>query len=85
MPGKFLPVCKEDLIERGIDEVDFVFVSGDGYVDHSSFAAALLGRLLEAHGYTVAILPQPDWHSAESFKVFGRHCQWRCQKRSYSY
>lgn len=72
MPGKFLPVCKEDLIERGIDEVDFVFVSGDGYVDHSSFAAALLGRLLEAHGYTVAILPQPDWHSAESFKVFGR-------------
>lgn len=72
MPKEFLPVCKEDLVERGIEEVDFVFVSGDAYVDHSSFAAALLGRLLESHGYTVAVLPQPDWHSAESFKVFGR-------------
>ena len=72
MSKDFLPVCKQDLIERGIDEVDFVFVSGDAYVDHATFAPALLGRLLESRGYTVAILPQPDWHSAESFKVFGR-------------
>ncbi|MBQ4236525.1 MAG: YgiQ family radical SAM protein [Treponema sp.] len=72
MAKDFLPVCRQDLDERNIDEVDFVFVSADAYVDHATFAAALLGRLLESHGYTVAILAQPDWHSAESFKVFGR-------------
>ncbi|MGN0729400.1 YgiQ family radical SAM protein [Treponema sp.] len=68
----FLPVCKKDLDERGISELDFVFVSGDAYVDHPSFAAALLGRLLEANGYTVGILCQPDWKSAESFMALGR-------------
>ncbi len=72
MSKDFLPVCKEDLIERGIDQVDFVFVSGDAYVDHASFASALLGRLLESKGYTVALLCQPDWKNVESFKVFGR-------------
>lgn len=70
--NKYLPVCKEDLIERGIDEVDFVFVSGDAYVDHASFAAALLGRLLESKGYTVALLCQPDWKNVEVFRQFGR-------------
>ncbi|MCR5217402.1 YgiQ family radical SAM protein [Treponema sp.] len=69
---KFLPVSPEDLAERGISEPDFVFVSGDAYVDHASFAAAILGRLLEAHGYTVAILAQPDWHTTDDFKKFGR-------------
>lgn len=68
----FLPVCKQDLIDRGIDEVDFVFVSGDAYVDHASFASALLGRLLESKGFTVALLCQPDWKNVESFKIFGR-------------
>ena len=68
----FLPVSKEDLLDRGISEVDFVFVSGDAYVDHASFASALLGRLLEANGYTVAILPQPDWKNVEEFRKFGR-------------
>lgn len=68
----FLPVCRKDLEERGIDQLDFVFVSGDAYVDHPSFAAALLGRLLESRGYTVGILCQPDWKSAESFKVLGQ-------------
>ena len=53
-------------------ELDFVFVTGDGYVDHPSFAAALLGRLLEKHGYTVGILAQPDWKDAESFKALGK-------------
>lgn len=72
MQNTFLPVTKADLIERHIEELDFVFVSGDAYVDHSSFAAALLGRLLESHGYTVGILPQPDFHSAESFTALGR-------------
>lgn len=72
MNNNFLPVSKQDLIDREIEEVDFVFVSGDAYVDHSSFAAALLGRLLEKNGYTVALLPQPDWKNVESFKIFGR-------------
>ncbi|MCR4822151.1 MAG: YgiQ family radical SAM protein [Treponema sp.] len=72
MSEDFLPVSKEDLLKRGIDEVDFVFVSGDAYVDHASFASALLGRLLEAHGYTVALLPQPDWKNIQEFQKFGR-------------
>ena len=62
----------EDLSARGISEVDFVFVSGDAYVDHASFAAALLGRLLESKGYSVGLICQPNWRTAESFKVFGR-------------
>lgn len=61
-----------DLKERGISELDFVFVSGDCYVDHASFAPALLGRLLEKHGYTVGIIAQPDWKNVESFKILGR-------------
>ena len=72
MKNPFLPVSQEDLLARGISEVDFVFVSGDAYVDHASFASALLGRLLEANGYTVAILPQPDWKNVEEFRKFGR-------------
>ena len=72
MKNCFLPVSQQDLLDRGISEVDFVFVSGDAYVDHASFASALLGRLLEANGYTVAILPQPDWKNVEVFRKFGR-------------
>ena len=68
----FLIATKEDFEKRNISEVDFVFVSGDGYVDHPSFAAALLGRLLESHGFSVAILAQPDWKNPESFKIFGK-------------
>lgn len=56
----FLIANESDFKKSGLNQVDFVFVSGDGYVDHPSFAAALLGRLLEANGYTVALLPQPD-------------------------
>ena len=68
----FLPVCRQDLIDRNISQVDFVFVSGDAYVDHPSFASALLGRLLEANGYTVDILAQPDWKDVEVFRQFGQ-------------
>ena len=68
----FLPVSRQDLIERNINQVDFVFVSGDAYVDHPSFAAALLGRLLEANGYTVGILAQPGWKNVEEFRKFGQ-------------
>ena len=59
----FLPVNKEDMKKRGWDEVDFVFVTGDAYVDHPSFGPAILSRLLESRGYRVAILAQPDWKS----------------------
>lgn len=68
----FLPVSRKDLEERGISQPDFVFVSADAYVDHSSFAAAILGRLLESKGYTVGILSQPDWKTPEAFKALGR-------------
>ena len=69
---KFLPVSSDDMKKRGWAECDFVFVSGDAYVDHPSFAAALLGRLLESHGYKVGIIAQPDCSSVESFKILGR-------------
>ena len=67
----FLPVTKKDLENRGITQVDFVFVSGDAYVDHPSFSVAIISRVLEAYGYTVAILPQPRWDIDIDFKRFG--------------
>ncbi|MGC3969210.1 MAG: YgiQ family radical SAM protein [Pirellulales bacterium] len=67
-----LPTTRAEMKARGWDEVDVVFVSGDAYVDHPSFAMALLGRLLESGGYRVAILSQPDWHSAEPWRTFGK-------------
>ena len=66
-----LVMTREEMEARGWDEVDVVFVSGDAYVDHPSFAMALLGRLLEAAGYRVAILSQPDWRSCDAWKTFG--------------
>lgn len=68
----FLPISHEDLIERGIEQLDFVFISGDAYVDHSSFAASILGRWLEKNGFTVGIIPQPNINDIESFKTLGR-------------
>jgi len=61
----------QECTQRGWDQVDFVLVTADAYVDHPSFANAVIGRLLEARGYRVAILAQPDWRSAEPFRVFG--------------
>lgn len=68
----FLPVSKRDMERRGWDQYDFLYVIGDAYVDHPSFGHAIISRVLESHGYRVAILPQPDWHSAEPFKLLGR-------------
>lgn len=68
----FLPVSREDMARRGWDELDFIFVSGDAYVDHPSFGPAIICRLLEAHGYRVGIIPQPDWRRSEDFLRFGR-------------
>lgn len=71
MTKGFLPVCKEDMAARGWDALDFVYVSGDAYVDHPSFGAAIITRTLEAHGYRVGIISQPDWRDAGSITVFG--------------
>lgn len=68
----FLPVSAEEMRERGWSEPDFVFVSGDAYVDHPSFGTAIISRVLEDAGYNVAILPQPNFRSCEDFKRFGR-------------
>ena len=68
----FLPVCKEDMKKRGWDEVDFVYVCGDAYVDHSSFGAAIITRVLESRGYKIGFIAQPDWKDAYSICVFGR-------------
>ncbi len=67
----FLPINKEDMLERGWTQPDFVYVSGDAYVDHSSFGPAIISRVLEAHGYKVAMLPQPDWNNPASVTEFG--------------
>ncbi len=69
---KFLPVNPDDVRKRGWSEVDFVYVSGDAYVDHPSFGAAIISRVLEAEGFRVAVLSQPDYKSCEDFKRFGR-------------
>ena len=68
----FLPTTPEEIREAGWAEPDVVFVSGDAYVDHPSFAAALLGRRLSAEGLRVAILPQPDWRSPDAWRALGR-------------
>ena len=69
---RFLPVNREDMRERGWDECDFVYVSGDAYVDHSSFGAAIICRLLEANHYKVGMIAQPDWRDLESVAALGR-------------
>ena len=67
-----LPMNAREMAERRWDAVDVVFVTGDAYVDHPSFAMAILGRVLEAAGFRVAILSQPDWKSADPWRQFGR-------------
>jgi uncharacterized radical SAM protein YgiQ len=67
----FLPINIDDMNKRGWNQCDFIFVTGDAYVDHSSFGAGILSRLLERYGYKVGIIAQPDWKDIESFKVLG--------------
>ncbi len=69
---EFLPVSREEMIDRGWYYYDFLVVTADGYIDHPSFGTTLIARLLESRGYRVAILPQPDWHSAEDFRAMGK-------------
>ena len=68
----FLPVSRQEMEERKIEQPDFVYVIGDAYVDHPSFGPAIISRILEAHGYTVCIISQPDWKNEESIRVFGK-------------
>ncbi len=68
----FLPVSKDDMKKRGWDELDFLYICGDAYVDHPSFGHAIISRVLEKHGYKVGIIALPDWRSVADFKKLGR-------------
>lgn len=67
----FLPICKEDMEKRGWAQLDFVYVSGDAYVDHPSFGPAIITRILESYGYKVGIIAQPDWKDKNSVTILG--------------
>ena len=71
MVKDFLPISKKDMKKRGWEQCDFVYVIGDAYVDHSSFGPAIISRLLEAFGYKVGIIAQPDWKDKNSIAVLG--------------
>ena len=68
----FLPMSRAEMDELGWDSCDVIIVTGDAYVDHPSFGMAIMGRLLEAQGFRVGIIAQPDWQSAEPFKQLGK-------------
>ena len=68
----FLPITKQEMLDRGWESCDFVYVIGDAYVDHHSFGHAIISRILESHGYSVGIISQPDWKNPKSIDVFGR-------------
>lgn len=68
----FLPVTEKEMKERGIEQFDFVYITGDAYVDHPSFGVSIISRLIESLGYTIGIISQPDWHTDKDFKRFGR-------------
>lgn len=71
MRNGFLPICRKDMEERGWEQLDFVYVSGDAYVDHPSFGHAIITRLLEANGYKVGLICQPDWKDKSSITEYG--------------
>src|ERR1022692_4062972 len=70
-PAGFLPMSRAEMESLGWDRCDIIIVTGDAYVDHPSFGMAIVGRLLEAQGYRVGIIAQPDWSSAADFKRIG--------------
>lgn len=69
---KFLPICKKDMKLNNIEQLDFVLITGDAYVDHPSFGTAIISRILEREGFTVGIIAQPNWKSADDFKKLGK-------------
>ena len=72
----FLPTTREEMEQRGISQLDFVYVIGDAYVDHSSFGPAVISRVLESHGYSVGLIAQPDWKRTRAF-LFWENQGWR--------
>lgn len=72
MTKRFLPMSRQEMLERGWQQLDFVFVSGDAYVDHPSFAPAVICRVLESKGYKVGLICQPNWRDTKDFKLLGR-------------
>ena len=72
MENKFLPICREDMEARGWEQVDFVYVTGDAYVDHPSFGHAIITRILESHGYKIGLISQPDWKDKDSISIYGK-------------
>ncbi len=70
--GGFIPVSRAEMIQLGIEQFDFVYILGDAYVDHPSFGAAIITRVLEYNGFTVGIIPQPNWHSDADFMRLGK-------------
>ena len=72
MGNGWLPASREEMLERGWQEVDFIYITGDAYVDHPSFGPAIISRVLEKHGFRVGMIPQPDWKDEQSIQVFGR-------------
>ena len=71
-PAPFLPTTRAEMDALGWESCDVVLITGDAYIDHPSFGMALVGRLLEAQGFRVGIISQPDWQSAEPFRALGR-------------
>ena len=71
-PAPFLPMCREEMEQLGWDSCDIIIVTGDAYVDHPSFGMAVIGRVLEAQGFRVGIIAQPDWRSKEAFQTLGK-------------
>ncbi len=69
--NKFLPISRKDMDDAGIKQLDFVYITGDAYVDHPSFGVAIISRVLEANGFTVGIISQPDWHNSKDFEKLG--------------
>ncbi len=72
MNNDFLPVCREDMINRGWEQLDFLCITGDAYVDHPSFGHAIISRVLERHGYKVGIVALPDWNKKDDFLKMGK-------------
>lgn len=68
----FIPVSRAEMLELGIEQFDFVYILGDAYVDHPSFGAAIITRVLEHNGFTVGIIAQPDWHKDNDFQRLGK-------------
>lgn len=72
-PFHCLPaVSKRDMENMGVEQLDFVYINGDAYIDHPSFGAAIITRVLMAAGFSVGIIPQPDWHDVKAFQALGR-------------